>query len=474
MFLFNPSIDWIKASLDLRQLEIGPYKQYHEPWQLELDKGITTHNKSYIQLPRAHGKSSTIAWWLLVLLINNPDVDGVIGAVDFDNAKIFSDAALTIKRMHPNLFSSIEIQNKLIINTQNGSKLRIITSDAASSFGMNKNVYVLTDFHAWQKEEFFNALIGGSIKQENTLWIIESNALSLNNANYTWVSKVRDQYKNDPECFFYKPNGWLAQWNREKAFKEFAHWSPSQFKRYVENQDTSDQDAYLTPEQVEAVEVLPGISDPIKKPSLVQVTGVDYGATHDFAVVSTIQMDSDEHGPVVNLLRMDALHKATIDEVEKVCMNHAAQYKSYPIVADSWQMKSTCQRFPGLFVEFIPGVAKVQQITQLLRELILNRRIRFYKQAGLLNGWDLKKELIRAVLREMPYGERVDHKTDGYTDRIMSLGMALHYCLIEHPFPKYKKPPKQPDWNAPIPIVWSSLRPKPRTGIQIGFGAPPK
>jgi hypothetical protein len=90
-------------------------------------------------------------------------------------------------------------------------------------------------------------------------------------------------------------------------------------------------------------------------------------------------------------------------------------------------------------VEFAFSPANLMHLTSDVFRRVVNRQIEVYNEAGpAIQGtehWDLQRELTTAIIRQMPYGERIDHKKSGYTDRIISLGMAL-WWLGENALPK--------------------------------------
>ena len=71
----------------------------------------------------------------------------------------------------------------------------------------------------------------------------------------------------------------------------------------------------------------------------------------------------------------------------------------------------------------------VRELTEASWRVMSRGRFKFWKNAGvaLQNGerWDLEREMREAVRKIMSYGERLDHSVGGYSDRLISVAMAI-------------------------------------------------
>ena len=401
MPLFDPNIDYVQFALAHRMLEHGPYSQHAEKWQLMIDEGITTHQRSFLVLPRAHGKTEQYCFWMMVLLAN-PDnylMDGVIGAVDLDNAAVVIRTANRVKHLHPQLFANIDVQKKVVVNRVTGACVEIITSDAKSSFGKSVSFYWIMDLHGVKSVEFYAALAGGRKKRPDTIWWDESNALSYGTDNYEWVSRLIDAARNDPNVFFYRAPTWLAGWPSAKEHLEEQKkiMPPSLFNRYMLNQDTADTDALLQPEEIDAciVDEPPITPEQIKQKQWKGpiVTAIDYGYREDFTAVATVMAIPTAEGdkPHLRLLRLDCIapeqnKDVQVDEAVVLAKRHHEAYGSFKIITDPYQMMGAVQRNPGIMEEYPLTQGTNIRMGNLLRELFINKEITIYKDAGLSNG----------------------------------------------------------------------------------------
>src|SRR5262249_48312502 len=71
---------------------------------------------------------------------------------------------------------------------------------------------------------------------------------------------------------------------------------------------------------------------------------------------------------------------------------------------------------------------------QVLKNLVVNRKIRWSPRAGHLEGArddTLAKELARLVVEETRYGYRFDHESSGHDDRAAAIGMGLMFAVPE-------------------------------------------
>jgi hypothetical protein len=129
-----------------------------------------------------------------------------------------------------------------------------------------------------------------------------------------------------------------------------------------------------------------------------------------------------------------------IADVEKVIDEHLARYESDAVIVDPWNMRKTIQdkEFEWPITEFTFSPANLMHLTSDVFRRVVNRQIEIYENTGpAIQGtdhWNLERELTTAIIRQMPYGERIDHKKSGYTDRIIALGMAL-WWLGENALP---------------------------------------
>ena len=476
-------IDFVQMTKECRLLELDlPYKEIGEDWQYEIDKAIANYQCVYLQLARGHDKTERFAWWSLLWLSSTYAGRGYCCGVDADNAALFRNASRKLKALHPDLFLDIEIQKKFVLNHHTGSCLETISSDVDSAYGLNFDLLIINDFHAWPDEDFWSVLWTACGKKPGIRIWIESNALTLGTEGAAWVSKQRKMIKefsetlfafnggrsiskddkfpeqyNDYlnkinrgyEWFFYAPKGFLASWQKHQLIKWEKSLHPSVYRRLINNEDTSGEESFVTIEQVEAItSPQPDKEDYSRSNNGKVITAVDLGLKKDATAISTVisypslvdtsqspteQKRAKRHN--FRLLACDVF-TGSIDDpvqlryVENMILHHRAKYNSSIVLIDPWSAASLVQKY-SFIQEWNFTVAHVRELTQSLYRAISDKTLTLYPKAGhtIQDGedWDLQRELVSAVVKDCSYGQRVDHKAGGYSDRLMSLGMCIHY-----------------------------------------------
>lgn len=456
--------DWATLTYNMRMLDAEkPYKDIREDWQAAIDVGIMNFPRVYLQLPRGHDKTERYAWWSMLWMETTKASRGYAVGVDRDNAKLFRDAAKKIKALHPQLFSNIEIEKHVVFSKESGSYIETISSDVNSAYGLNFDLLIVNDFHAWEDYTFWEVLWSACEKRPDIRVWMESNALTLGTKGAEWVSRFRKWVKEKgtlqqttlgtKEWFYFNPPKFLAGWQIDKLQQWKDTLLPSTFKRLIENQDTSGAESFVTEEQVTAIETLAGPEKERASAKGPVVTTVDLGLKKDSTAVATVQLLPAERVEVkvdgktklkkkpqrLVLLALDVLvgtpdNPVLIEDAEKLAFEHRARYKSGAILCDPWQAISIVQRNPGICEEWPFTAASVGQLTSILYRVVADGNLAIYPHAGkavMSDGeeWDLKKELTHAVTKDTSYGTRVDHRAGGFSDRLMALGMACHNLL---------------------------------------------
>lgn len=446
------TVNWADFTRIHRILDTDvPYRDVAEPWQIEIDDGIASKQCAYLQLARGHDKTDRYAWWSMLWLSTTEASRGYAAGVDRDNAALFRDSSRKLKALHPDLFMDIDVQKNLVINTKTGSYIETISSDADSAYGLNFDLLIINDFHAWPDEKFWEVLWTACGKKPGIRIWMESNALTLGSEGAHWVAKFRKwvSEQQNKEWFYYNPPRFLASWQKPQLEKWQATLHPSAYRRLIENQDTSGDESFVTPEQVEAITTLPS---PYQSGSLEGrvITAVDLGLKKDATAIATLLSHPVIKGtpPKLTLLALDTLTGTVNDpvrlsEVRRLILSHREMFKSKYILLDPWNAQEIIQTIPGA-VEWTFTTAHVRELTQLLYRAIADRALQIYPNAGNAyqdgEEWTLQRELINAVLKDCSYGQRVDHKAGGYSDRLMAIGMCVHHLLSELSTPRPKQP----------------------------------
>ena len=462
-------IDWPKFTLEYRLLEQGqPYANFADTWQTDIDNAISKYPRIYLQLPRGHDKTERFAWWSLLWLNTTHAHRGYACGVDRDNAKLFRDASKKIRALHPSLFANIEVEKHVVYSKDTGSYIETISSDANSAYGLNFDLLIVNDFHAWPDKDFWEVLWTACEKKPNIRVWMESNALTLGTESFQWIAQFRDDFirkigvdgwkqeTGEREWWHYIPDRFLAKW-QEHALKNWeTTLHPSTYRRLIQNQDCSDSESYVTPEQVEAVTTLSGPSNTLYSPGGRVVTAIDLGLKKDATAIASVQLMKDVNKKVNLKLLCLEVFTGTIDDpvlltdVEQE-VNRQRKLYSSQVIADPWNLQTLIQKYSWIN-EWTFSSQHVQQLTHHLYRVISDKQIELYPDAGLARHsdnkeWTLQKELIQAVLKQTSYGQRVDHRAGGYSDRLIAVGMCCHHLLAESGPPLLVERKKERKWQ---------------------------
>jgi hypothetical protein len=435
--------DWLSLIKHERFLEDNVrYGNVAEPWQLSLDQALLTNDRIYTELPRGHDKTGRLACHALCWLLDGTEKQGYATGVDKDNAKLFRDEMKAQARRNPAVFGDVEFYNYVVENAKNGNRLTILASDAPSNIGLKFNLLLINDFVDWKDQEFFEVLISATGKLPNIKIWVESNAGKAKRG-YKW--EFREYARKSKAWSFKTTKRWLASWTPESWFDEMARvMSKSSYRRLIGNEWVGDADTFLTDEQVNKI-IRPDLTPALQRPSDVDLvaTATDLGITKDAAAVVTVGRVKDNK-PIRTLDMVvfpgSKSNPVQIADVEKIIDEHLARYESDAVIVDPWNMRKTIQdkEFEWPITEFTFSPANLMHLTSDVFRRVVNRQIEIYENTGpAIQGtdhWNLERELTTAIIRQMPYGERIDHKKSGYTDRIIALGMAL-WWLGENALP---------------------------------------
>lgn len=454
---FDPSVDWFRFTIENRIVkDAGPYKDIAHQWQLMLDYSLMTFPRVYHQLARGHDKTERESWWALVWGLTADHGQVFCCGADRDNAQLFRNAAKWQVEQHE-FFRDYSVHNYDIINRKTGAHIKILASDASTNFGLTPDLLMFTDFHSWSDAEYFNALFTSTGKRPNSRVWIESNALDIGTPQYQWIKPIRDLAKHEHNkwqgkppgptsrrWFFYAPPTFLATWQINSLEEWHGTIPPPAFKRLILNQDTSGATAFVTEEQVEACETSKGPSLPLKGSRTVVAT--DIGLTTDATAIysvssyykevkgkSEIFYDVNQADIMVGSRDDPVNLRAAVAIADKFANDASRAGSAVTKICDPYEMRGLMQE-DSSWQEFKFTTDNVKKITNILWRAIIQKRIRLWRRCTpAMQGkdgqrkeeWDLKRELIQAVLKTMSYGVRVDHQAGGFSDRLIALGMCL-------------------------------------------------
>ncbi len=91
-------------------------------------------------------------------------INGIAAAADGDQAGLLRDSIAKLVQLNPWLAQLIDVQKNRIINRHTESELRIITSDAASSYGLTPNFVIADEVTHWGNRDLWDSLLSSCAK----------------------------------------------------------------------------------------------------------------------------------------------------------------------------------------------------------------------------------------------------------------------------------------------------------------------
>ncbi len=413
-----------------RVLEDGrKYGEVYAPFQEEIFLELESKevNKHFLVLPRGADKTSGFgAWHPLEELLLVPGSEIVVIGTDSDVG------ILNLKEMHGycernQFLNSLVKRNRNEISVRNG-RITVLSSDAASSFGLKPTLVVIDEFSNWWKdshEQLFWSLFSSIAKRPGSRILILSNS----GAAY---SKLYFQLKEKIEAdssgwFLYAPTDLEIPWmNKEELESQKRILPPQQYARLFQNIDTPSNGNFVSTHELEAC-----VDDALQpaekgKPDRFYFLGLDYGRKHDRTAVSVVHMEDNK------IILDDCWHKKGSREnpvsfslVEGILLDFASRFNISGSFVDPYQMQATMEKLRGQIPmsEFIFSAGSWSQLAQSLYFSIHHNNLRLYRDPIILN------EILALQMVETPQGLKFDHARGFYSDIATSLALAITACM---------------------------------------------
>lgn len=391
--------------------------------------------RAFVERPRGHSKTSDmavqIAW---ILLAATQPLRGLAAAADRDQARFLWDALQRIAAANPELDAALHFVEDAIHNRATGSELRIISSDARSSYGALPDFVVCDELTHWPRPDLWHSLISSAAKKPRCVLTVLTNA----GLGRGWQWDVREHARSDPRWHFSTLDGPQAPWITAEWLDEQRALLPQPvYERLWLNRWQHAEGNFLTLEEVEACRRLDLMRREEGSPRIQYAAALDYAEKHDYTVGCVVHRE----GELVIVDRMDVVkptpsRPTPIAWVEDWIEDVAARFPHVSFIVDEYQLLSTIQRLEGKYpIERFRfnGSDGHHQLATSLRRLILQRQLAWYPDCGTVPGLqrdDLETELASLILKERGQGRvRIDHRADGihHDDRAFTLGAA---CVL--------------------------------------------
>lgn len=439
----------IRIENDRQELEALP--ELLQPWQLAdftaLDpawqilagqKSIPPFQRAWIERPRGHSKTSDMALQLgWILLFGRPHLIGFAAAADTDQAALIHEALFRLAQWNDWIFHPLEFQKDLVRNTESGSRLKIISSDVGSSYGVLPDFIICDELCHWQKPDLWYSLLSSAAKKPDCLLAVLTNA----GVGRDWQWDIREMAQESDRWYFSSLDGPQAPWIKTEWLEEQRRMLPDPvYRRLWLNQWQHSDGEFLTLAEAEACRDESLTPQTHGQPHYSYIAAIDYAEKHDLTVGVLLHW---EHNRLI-VDRMD-VRKPTPERPTRVqwvddwIAMIVENFHRVTFILDEYQMVGTIQRYESKYdvlrFNFAAGQGN-HALAIALRRVILQRQIAWYPGCGQIENIDsrddLETELASLLLKQQPSGRcRIDHYPDGlhHDDRSFALGAAVLHAL---------------------------------------------
>jgi len=400
--------------------------------------------RAYLERPRGHSKTTDTAVQLAwVLLAARKPLNGLVAAADLEQAQLVHRALERLTRANLNLLGHFKFLENSVRNPANGSLLKVISSDVRSSWGELPDFVICDELCHWKSADLWYSLLSSAAKKPESVMLVLSNA----GVGRDWQWAAREAARTDSAWYFSTLPSPQAPWITEESLNEQRRLlPPAVFARLWLNQWQHSDGEFVSLAEANACRDDSLTPRHQGQPGFEYVASIDYAEKHDL----TVGCICHREGTSVIVDRMDVvrpspLRTTPVRWVSDWIHSVAGAFPGVRFVVDPHQLVSVIQsletRFPIQRYEFLGGQANFEMAVTL-RQLILERQVRWYPACGTVSGEeeldppdDLERELASLVVREQAGGRfRFDHRNDGqhHDDRSFALGVACQ-TLVEHP-----------------------------------------
>lgn len=408
-----------------------------EDWQREVleqafqrdENGRLKYNIVLLSVPKKNGKTTMMSACLLwALFAHTPNAEVYCLSGDRDQARIAFDKVAKMIMRNPLLRDSCKVMKNEIYVPDTDSVFRVLSTDAPSNHG-NSASFVGID-ELWQFE-------GTKDKEGRDLWYAMTHTPTRES-----VTMITTYAGSDPNSLLYELYQ-KGEKNEDKkqftfwSYENLSHWIDDDYleqqrqrlpahiyQRLHENRWTQGENAFLSKAEVEACKDYALKPQICGNENLKYFMAIDLGLKRDRTVLTICHKDPDD-----NLIYLDYIktyqgskkNPVLISDVEEDIILLNNNFNISKVIADVWQMQNSVQKLARQGIkmeEFTFTSNSIQKISSNLYYLFHNSLIRIFPYKP------LEEELLSLNSVEKSYGWRIDHKSGGFSDHVVSLGMS--------------------------------------------------
>jgi hypothetical protein len=350
-------------------------------------------------------------------------VRGFCVAADKDQARLLLDKISMFLALCPALAKVLVVTNWVVRNIHTGSELTVLSSDAATSFGITPDFVICDELTHWaigNGEALWQSLASSAAKRRNCLFLIITNAGFVN----SWQLAAREAFRANPDCYFHELDGPCASWITPDRLAEQQRLLPAPaYARLWLNQWSTGSSDLLADAEIEAAITLDGPTE--RERQVKYLGGLDLGLSKNSAAFVIV----GKLGTRCKLVRAWEWKpprgaKVSIDEIEATIIRAHKVYSLTGIACDPWQSAQLVER------------GRKQNVP--IRERAQSGRNLVEQAAALLAGFNdhsldlfdyepLLRDLRQARLEEKSYGVRIvsPEVNGGHGDVLTAFTIAL-------------------------------------------------
>lgn len=400
-------------------LENGkPFGEKIEAWQSEdfaaLDSDQYRH--AYLERPRGHSKTGDIATEAVTELVLGPPGQRLYScAADEDQARLLLEDVTGKFNRSPLLRSAVKVVRNEILIKATGSRLKVLSSDAPSAYGLRSDWIAIDELAEWAKRGLWDSLWSATGKRPNCRTMCISSA-GWDKTSICW--EVRQIAEKEADWYF-SSRGQCASWISPAWLEQQRRTLPAHvYARLHESRWVEGAGAFLTAEEVDKIFAygLPQGLGPV-------AIGLDLGVSGDRSAAAAVRCDRETGLVIVEALltwRPGKGAKIDLREVEEEVEILARRFDSR-VVLDPWQGVLMGQRLQSKgvrVIEFNFTSENRKKLFGTLLDLIRNYRLRSKPHD------ELRRELLGLEVEETAAGWRVDHKPGRYDDHVVAVALA--------------------------------------------------
>ena len=390
-----------------------------DPWQRTdfeaLDQPAYQH--AYLERPRGHSKTGDVGTEAVVeLVLGRAGQQLIAVAADEDQARLLLDDVVAKFRRNPTLAPLATVQKNRVVMKHGGSTLRVLASDAPSSYGLRPDWICCDEMAEWKSRGLWDALWSATGKRASCRVLVISTA-GWDRTSIAW--EVRTIAETEPNWYF-SSRGQCASWVRPAWLAQQQRTLPSHvFARLHENRWVDHVGAFLTAQEVD------GVFTTVPAGPGVYSIGCDLGLSRDRTVLALLRVDATTGLVCVDQLLTYAPALGAKVDLQEVEAQVAAWSRAFaaPVVCDPWQAMLMSQRLRAQGVpvtEFTFTSETRRKLFGSLLDLIRTGGLRSHPHD------DFRRELLGLEVQQTAGGGwRVDHRVGRHDDHVVATALAL-------------------------------------------------